>query len=174
MSNDNEESIRRKFLLEGCAVDPLLDDPSFARLVADLARDHRITVYITDLTLQDIMAVPNHSRRAHLQDAIDAIETEQGPLPAVLVFAESEHARPTYPGNVYPVGPEDSELLTRLKVDGRADARQALAAKWCGATLVTNDKRLIKRATLEGIAAISTAQWRTNLEGLDPPSRPTT
>ena len=167
MPNDNEEPTNPRFLVEGCAIDPLLDDPGFAQLVADLAHDHRITVYITDLTIQDIKAVTDEIRRARLLDVIGAIETKEAPLPAVLVSDEPRHARPTYPGNVYPVGPEDSKLLTRLKVDGRADARQALAAKWCDATLVTNDKRLIKRATQEGIAAISTTQWRISLERFD-------
>ena len=166
MSNDHEDPAYPRFLLEGCAVDPLVDDSAFAKLVAELARSGRITVYITDLTLQDIMAVPDDTRRARLQKVISAIETEQGPLPAVLVAEDSRHARPTYPGKVYPVSREDSELLNRLKADDRADARQALAAKWCDATLVTNDKRLINRATEQDIEAISTAQWRTYLERL--------
>jgi hypothetical protein len=167
MATDNEEPVSPRFLLEGCAIDPLLDDPGFAQLVADLARDHRITVYITDLTFQDIMAVPDDTRRAQLLGVIDAIETEQGPLPAVLASEEPKHGRLTYPGKVYPVSDEDWELLNRLKVDDRADARQALAAKWSDATLVTNDKRLIKRAMEQSIEAISTAQWRARLEDLD-------
>lgn len=174
MSNDNDEPARPKFLLEGCAIDPLLDDPSFAKLVADLTHNRCITVYITDLTLQDIMAIPDHECRAQLQNVISTLDTESAPLPAVLVSEEPRHARPTYPGEVYPVSQEDWELLNRLKVDDRADARRALAAKWCDATLVTNDKRLIKRARDQNIDAITTTQWRTHLEDFDLLGRPTT
>lgn len=120
------------------------------------------------------MAIPDHERRAQLQDVISTLDTESGPLPAVLVSEDSKRGRPTYPGEVYPVGQENRELLNRLKLDGRADARQALAAKWCDATLVTNDKRLIKRATDQNIDAITTAQWRTLLEDFDLLGRPTT
>jgi len=54
-----------------------------------------------------------------------------------------------------------------LKGDDRADARQALAAKWYDATLVTNNKRLISRAMKLNIKAITTEQWRAYLEGFD-------
>lgn len=33
MLTDNIQPARRKFLLEGCAIDPLLDDLGFAKLV---------------------------------------------------------------------------------------------------------------------------------------------
>jgi hypothetical protein len=124
-----------------------LDDPSFAKLVADLTHNRCITVYITDLTLQDIMAIPDHECRAQLQNVISTLDTESAPLPAVLVSEEPRHARPTYPGEVYPVSQEDWELLNRLKVDDRADARQALAAKWLFAFegVVGGANRILRR-----------------------------
>lgn len=167
MTSDDARLDRPKFLLDGCAVDPLLDDPDFAKLVSDLVHSRSITIYITDLTLQDINAVPDRLRRVQLQAIVNSLETKKGPLPAVLVSQESKHGRPTYPGEVYPVSEEDWELLGKLKVDDRADARQALAAKWCDAALVTNDKRLIKRASEQNIEAITTEQWRVCLEKLD-------
>ena len=85
-------------------------------------------------------------------------------VPAVLVPEKSKRAQSTFLGETYPVSEEDQECLLRLRLDGCADARQALAAKWCGATLVTNDRKLVKLATDEGIRAVTTAEWHTLLE----------
>ena len=163
MSNMRNNFDAPAFLLEGCAIDPLLDDQQFAKLVTRLVFGHQIIVYVTNLTLQDIDAVPNNTRRAQLRATIEALKPKNVGVPAVLISEGSKHGRPTYPGETYPVSKEDYELLTRLKVDDRADARQALAAKWYYATLVTNDKRLVRRATNEGIRAVTTTEWHALL-----------
>lgn len=163
MSNMRNNFDAPAFLLEGCAIDPLLDDQQFAKLVTRLVFGHQIIVYVTNLTLQDIDAVPDNTRRAQLRATIEALKPKTVGVPAVPVSEESKHGRPTYPGETYPVSEEDRECLLRLRLDGRADARQALAAKWCNATLVTDDRRLVSRATNESIRAVTTAEWRALL-----------
>lgn len=167
MSNMRNNFDAPAFLLEGCAIDPLLDDQQFAKLVTRLVFGHQIIVYVTNLTLQDIDAIPDDTRRAQLRATIETLKPTIAAVSAVLVSEESKHGRPIYPGETYLVSKEDYELLTRLKVDDRADARQALAAKWYDATLVTNNKRLISRAMKLNIKAITTEQWRAYLEGFD-------
>lgn len=167
MSNMRNNFDAPAFLLEGCAIDPLLDDQQFAKLVTRLIFGHQIIVYVTNLTLQDIDAIPDDTRRAQLRATIETLKPTIAAVSAVLVSEESKHGRPIYPGETYLVSKEDYELLTRLKVDDRADARQALAAKWYDATLVTNNKRLISRAMKLNIKAITTEQWRAYLEGFD-------
>ena len=152
------------FLLEGCAIDSLLENQQFAKLIIRLVLNHRIVIYVTDLTFQDIYAIRDDTRRAQLKATIETLKPTTIAAPAVLVSEKSKHGRPTYPGETYPVSKEDQECLLRLRLDGRADARQALAAKWCGATLVTNDRKLVKLATDEGIHAVTTAEWYTQLE----------
>ena len=164
MLNMRENFNAPAFLLEGCAIDPLLDDQQFAKLVARLVLGRRIVVCVTDLTFQDIDAVLDDTRRAQLKATIETLKPKTVGVPAVLVPEKSKRALPTYPGETYPVSEEDQECLLRLRLDGRADARQALAAKWCGATLVTNDRKLVKLATDEGIHAVTTAEWYTQLE----------
>lgn len=167
MSNMRNNFDAPAFLLEGCAIDPLLDDQQFAKLVTRLVFGHQIIVYVTNLTLQDIDAILDDTRRAQLRATIETLKPTIAAVSAVLVSEESKHGRPIYPGETYLVSKEDYELLTRLKVDDRADARQALAAKWYDATLVTNNKRLISRAMKLNIKAITTEQWRAYLEGFD-------
>ena len=123
-------------------------------------------IYITDLTYDDIDRIQNEERRLALHAVIAQLKSEIAFYPAVLVGEGYKRNRPTLTGHVVTSSEETMQLLHRLKHDGRADARQAVAAKMIDATLVTNDQGLIRRALSEGINAITTEQWRAELEEL--------
>lgn len=148
-----------KFLLEGCAFDPLLEDPETLDLVINAVERGLIQLLVTDLTYQDLKAIQNRERRARLLGLLEALSPETVGLPAVLVSDRLKRARPSYPGTIYPVGEETGSLLERLRVSHRADARQAVAAHWAGAHLVTDDAALVRRARAEGIQAMTTREF---------------
>ena len=155
-----------RYLLEGCAVDPLLNDQAFLKLVVSLRKESLIDIFVTDLTFDDIDHIQNEERRLALRAVIAQIDPENAFYPAVLVGEGHKRNRPTLTGHVVTLSEETMQLLHRLKHDGRADARQVVAAKMIDATLVTNDQGLIRRALSEGINAITTEQWRAELEEL--------
>ena len=53
---------QNRYLLEGCAIDPLLDDEKFLALVIFLYRKGMIDVFVTDLTYNDIDQIKNEGR----------------------------------------------------------------------------------------------------------------
>ena len=154
------------YLLEGCAVDPLLSDCRFLELVVSLRKKGYIDIFVTELTFDDIDRIQNGERRLALRAVIAQLDSGIAFYPAVLVDEGGKRNRPTLTGHVVTSDEETMRLLHRLKHDGRADARQAVAAKRIDATLVTNDQGLIRRALSEGINAITTEQWRVELEKL--------
>lgn len=147
-------------------MDPLLGDCSFLDLVVFLYKKGSIDIFVTDLTYDDIDRIQNEERRLALRAVIAQVDPENAFFPAVLVGEGHKRNRPTLTGHVVTSSEETMQLLHRLKHDGRADARQAVAAKMIDATLVTNDQGLIRRALSEGINAITTEQWRAELEEL--------
>lgn len=149
----------KKFLLEGCAFDPLLDDVALREQVMKAGRLGLVSVLVTDLTHQDLMAIRDLARRRELLELVEKLSPLVVGLPAVLVDPSLKRARATYPGDVYPVDDEDVLLLRRLGVSQRADARQAVAARWADACLVTEDQTLIRRARAETICAVSSAEF---------------
>lgn len=155
-----------RFLLEGCAFDPLLDDPGLLARLMNATRRGLIKLLVTDLTHQDLTAIRDDQRRADLLRVLRELSPETVGLPAVLVRDAVKRARPLYPGTIYPVGEETGALLERLGVSHRADARQAVAAQWADACLVTSDVALIRRATSEGIRAQTTEQFAAEFIGM--------
>lgn len=158
---------QNRYLLEGCAIDPLLDDEKFLALVIFLYRKGMIDVFVTDLTYNDIDQIKNEGRCSALRAVISQINPEVAFYPAVLVGGKNKRDRLTLLGNVVTCDEVTMQLLFRLKSDGRADARQAAAAKMIDATLVTNDQGLISRSLAEGINAITTDQWRMQLTAMN-------
>lgn len=145
----------RSFLLEGCAFDHLLEEAGArARVVQGVERG-LVKLFVTDLTYQDLRAIKDVDRRNRLLGIVEEIAPEMAGLPAVLVNPHAKRARPSHLGTIYPVGEDAAELLRRLGVSQRADARQAMAAHWAGATLVTNDEALVRRSQAEGISAMT-------------------
>lgn len=148
-----------RFLLEGCALDPLLDDPDLLVRIVEARRRGLIELFSTDLTRQDLRATPTVERRERLLAVLDRLSPLAAGVPAVLVGSEAKRGRPTYPGNIYPVGQESGDLLDQLGLSARADARQALAAHWAKAVLVTDDRALIRRCLANGIQAMTTGEF---------------
>ena len=83
MLNKRENFDAPAFLLEGCAIDPLLDDQQFAKLVARLVLSRRIVVCVTDLTFQDIDAVLDDTRRAQLKATIETLKPKTVGVPEI-------------------------------------------------------------------------------------------
>lgn len=156
----------KKFLLEGCAFDPLLDDERLRERVIEVVRRGLVTLLVTELTYQDLRAIRDDARRKELLAILEQMSPLVVGVPAVLVDPGAKRARPTYPGAVYPVGEEDAVLLRRLGVSQRADARQAVAAHWAEACLVTDDQTLVRRARAEAIRAISTCEFTAEIARL--------
>lgn len=146
-----------RYLLEGCAVDPLVDDADVRDLAVRNQQHGHVELYATSLTRQDLAAVKEPNRRRRLEETLERLAPLEAALPAVMVDEQVDRARPSYPSEaLFPVGPETEELLKRLGVNQRADARQAASAAWLGAALVTDDQSLRLRAEQNGIRAIDT------------------
>lgn len=116
-----------------------------------------VELYATDLTRQDLAAIKDPDRRRRLERTLEQLRPLDAALPAVAVDDLIDRARPSYPSEMlFPAGPETTDLLERLRTDHRADARQAVAAAWLRATLVTDDKDLLCLAKQNAIRAIDT------------------
>ncbi len=158
-----------RYLLEGCAVDPLVDDPHLCDLAVRNQQRGCVELYATSLTRQDLAAVKEPNRRSRLEETLERLAPLEAALPAVVVDEQFDRARPSYPSEVlFPVGPETAQLLQRLRVNQRADARQAAAAAWLGAALVTDDRSLRRRAEQNGIRAIDTRTFAEELARVAP------
>ncbi|GGK70926.1 hypothetical protein [Ornithinimicrobium pekingense] len=155
-----------RFLLEGCSFDPLLDDEEQRERVLEADRRGLVMLLVTELTYQDLWAIKDDARREKLLAIVEQMSPLVVGLPAVVVDPGTKRARPTYPGAVYPVGEEDALLLRRLGLSQRADARQAVAAHWAGACLVTDDQTLVRRARAEAIHAMSTSEFTAEIARL--------
>jgi hypothetical protein len=116
-----------RFLLEGCAFDPLLHDADLLARLKDATQRGLIKLLVTDLTYQDLNAIKDDRRRADLLRVVAKLSPETVGLPAALVIDAVKRARPSYPGGDLSCGQETGELLERLGVSHRGPMRVRLS-----------------------------------------------
>jgi len=149
----------RRYLLESNALDYLSENPDVVDLIVEASAQDKLVLLVTQLTIDDLNQIPDAVWRADLQALFDRLPVEQAPIAAFLI-PDVPRARPTYPGEaVYPASDDQARLFQVPGGDHRADARQAISAKAAGATLVTSDASLVRKALAHGISALSAADF---------------
>lgn len=78
-------SLLSRFFLEGCALDPLLDDHDLLACVLEARRRGLAQLCATDLTRQDLNEVKNAGRREELLGLLELLASITVGVPAILV-----------------------------------------------------------------------------------------
>jgi predicted nucleic acid-binding protein len=155
--------VRLRLMLDTHLLDELLDDPDLAQLLIRRVGDGAVELLVTHLQLDEVAAIPDSKsqRRLALDQLLATLPATRIPTYGFVVGrSRLNEARITDD-----VG---AALIERLRVEhagNTADAVIAATAWREGATLVTNDRRALRRASREGIDAVTPGQLLVRLSG---------
>lgn len=154
----------RLAVLDSNAIDPFLDDPAALSLAAAAVADGRLQILATHVTVDEVAKTPDPERRASLLQVLARLAQRVPTFGVILGVSRVGEAMLN----------DDVAGLEALRSHNAKkhskDALIAATAQFHGAALITNDRRLARRARNQGITVLTTAQLLTELNEAGPAS----
>ena len=144
----------RPFMLDSNAYDPIIDDLDLWRLTIETCQSGRIELLLTHVQYDELCDIPQEERRNRAASIPFVVTPTYG-----LLLGTSKVGLARF-------GEPDKVEAIRNQSDRHSrDALIAATAQHEGATLVTNDDRLTRRARQVGVEVWSSAEFAAFLRG---------
>lgn len=138
----------RRVVLDSNAVDPIVDRPGAYEAIRAAVDEDRLEVLFTHITVDELAEIPDPERRSQLLLVLFALGHLVATGAAVVGFSRLDFCRLN----------DDTEALEAFRsgnIDHTRDALIASTAQFEQCALVTNDKRLTRRARERGVEVIT-------------------
>lgn len=146
----------RRVVFDTNAIDPVADTPGAYETLKAAVQTGTLDVMYTHVTIDELVAIPDPSRRARLVLVMTSLGRIVPTGQMVVGFSRLNFCRVG--------GEEDGEVMDALRsgsIDHTRDALIASTARFERCALVTNERRLANRSRARGIEVLTTADLLT-------------